>query len=135
MRSTATSESAEITIRDFAAATPRTMASSPSGWNLFCLATGPARIGNQRPARPKDRPIAEILPADIKTGATVKWHQPPWSTGIHGITSVEKTGTFWVASPSLNVIVEIELKDLRIVHMIPVKGDRIHGLDWQDGVL
>jgi len=92
-------------------------------------------VSKRRAPRPNDRPIAEILQADPKTGKTIKWHQPPWPAGIHGVTFAEKTGTLWVAAPSLNVIVEMDPKDMRIVHIIPIKGDRVHGLDWQDGTL
>jgi streptogramin lyase len=92
-------------------------------------------VSNRRPARPNDRPIAEVLQADIETGKTIKWHQMPWVFGIHGITYVEQTRSLWAAAPSLSIIVEMDLKDLRIRHMLPVKGDRLHGLDWQDGAI
>jgi streptogramin lyase len=92
-------------------------------------------VSNRRPARANDRPVAEILQADMKTGKTVKWHRPPWATGIHGITWVEETGTLWVVSPSLGIVTEMDPKDMRIVHIIPAKGDRPHGLDWHDGKL
>ncbi|HTS31075.1 MAG TPA: hypothetical protein VMH81_34625 [Bryobacteraceae bacterium] len=92
-------------------------------------------VSNRRPARPNDRPIAEVLQADLKTGKTVKWHTLAWTSGIHGITYVEQTRTLWAAAPSLNVVVEMDPKDMRVVHMIGVKGDRAHGLDWQDGKL
>jgi streptogramin lyase len=92
-------------------------------------------VSNRRPPRPNDKPIGEILQADLKTGKTIKWHQLPWGNGIHGITYVEQTHTLWAMALSVGVIVEMDPKDLRIVHMIPVKGDRPHGLDWQDGIL
>jgi hypothetical protein len=92
-------------------------------------------VSNRRPARPNDRPIAEVLQADMKTGKTVKFHKLPWTDGIHGITYVEQTRSLWAAAPSLNVIVEMDPKDLRIVHMLPVRSDRSHGLDYDNGVL
>src|SRR5689334_20025142 len=61
-------------------------------------------VSNRRPARPNDRPIAEILQADMKTGKTIKWHRPPWATGIHGVTWAEQTGTLWVVAPGLNIV-------------------------------
>jgi hypothetical protein len=92
-------------------------------------------VSNRRPARTNDRPIAEVLQADMKTGKTVKFHQLPWTDGIHGITYVEQTRSLWAVAPSLNVIVEMDPKDLRIIHMLPVRGDRGHGLDYDNGVL
>jgi streptogramin lyase len=92
-------------------------------------------VSNRRPARPNDRPIAEVLQVDPKTGKTVKWHTLAWTSGIHGITYVEQTRSLWVVAPSLNIVVEMDPKDMRIVHMIGLKGDRAHGLDWQDGKL
>jgi hypothetical protein len=101
----------------------------------FVWVTCNGGVSNRRPARANDRPIAEVLQADPKTGKTVKWHQLPWSSGIHGITYVNETRTLWAASPSLNIVAEMDPKDLRIVHMIGVKGDRVHGLDWQNSML
>ena len=92
-------------------------------------------VSNRRPARANDRPIAEVLQADMKTGKTVKWHQLPWTNGIHGITYVEQTRSLWAVAPSLNVAVEMDPKDLHIIHMLPVRGDRPHGLDYDNGVL
>jgi streptogramin lyase len=92
-------------------------------------------VSNRRAARPNDRPIGEVLQADLKTGKTVKWHPVVWGSGIHGITYVEQTHTLWAAALSVNAIVEMDPKDLRIVHMIPVRGDRPHGLDYDNGVL
>jgi len=92
-------------------------------------------VSNRRPARPNDRPLAEVLQADPENGKTIHFHQLPWVSGIHGITYVEQTRSLWAAAPSLSLIVEMDPKDFRIVHMVPVKGDRLHGLDWQDGAI
>jgi hypothetical protein len=92
-------------------------------------------VSNRRPARPNDRPIAEVLQADPENGKTIRWHTLPWVSGIHGITYVEQTRSLWAAAPSLSIIVEMDPKDLRVVHILPVKGDRLHGLDWQDGAI
>ena len=92
-------------------------------------------VSNRRPPRPNDREIAEVLQADMKTGKTIKFHKLPWTDGIHGITYVEHTRSLWAAAPSLNVIVELDPKDLRIIHMIPTRGERSHGLDYDGGAL
>ena len=90
-------------------------------------------VSNRRPARPHDKPISEILQADMKTGKTVKFHEMVWTNGIHGLTYVEATKSLWAVAPSMEVIVELDPKDMRIKHMIPVKGDRSHGLDYDNG--
>jgi hypothetical protein len=92
-------------------------------------------VSNRRPARPHDKPTAEILQADMKTGKTVKFHEMPWVNGIHGLTYVEATKSLWAVAPSLEVIVELDPKDMRIIHMLPVKGDRSHGIDYENGML
>jgi len=92
-------------------------------------------VSNRRPARPHDKPTAEILQADMKTGKTIKFHQMSWVNGIHGLTYVEATKSLWAVAPSLEVIVELDPKDMRITHMLPVKGDRSHGLDYDNGML
>ncbi len=92
-------------------------------------------VSNRRPARPHDKPIAEILQADMKTGKTVKFHQLPWTNGIHGLTYVEQTKSLWAVAPSLELVVELDPKDLRITHMLAARGDRGHGLDYDNGIL
>lgn len=93
-------------------------------------------VSNRRPPRPNDRPAAEILQADMKTGKTVKFHPMAWAAGgIHGVTYVEETRSLWAVAPGMNFIAELDPKDMRIKHMIPVKGDRPHGLDWDNGAL
>ena len=93
-------------------------------------------VSNRRPPRPQDKPVGEIVQADIKTGKTVKVYQPPWRTGVHGITWREQTQTLWTTALSIDALAELDPKDnLRILKLIPVKGDRPHGLDWDGGNL
>src|SRR5947207_3522649 len=93
-------------------------------------------VSGRRPPRPGDKPVGEIVQADIKTGKTVNIYQPPWRTGVHGITWVEPTQTLWSTALSVNALAELDPKDkLRILRLIPVKGDRQHGLDWDGGSL
>src|SRR5437867_2327286 len=84
-------------------------------------------VSGRRPPRPADKPIGEVVQADLNTGKTVKSHLLPWGNGIHGITFVEQTQTLWMTALSVNALVEVDPKDFRIVHMIPVKGTRAHG--------
>ena len=92
-------------------------------------------VSNRRPPRPTDKPIGEIVQADLKTGKTVKLHTLPWGNGIHGITFVPQTQTLWAVALSLGVLVEFDPKDMRVLHMLPAKALRPHGLDWQDGAM
>src|SRR5262245_20256385 len=93
-------------------------------------------VSNRRPPRPQDKPVGEIVQADTKTGKTVKVYQPPWRTGVHGITWREQTQTLWTTALSIDALAELDPKDnLRILNLIPVKGDRPHGLDWENGNL
>ena len=92
-------------------------------------------VSGRRPARPTDKPIGEIVQADPKTGKTVKVHQLPWGNGIHGITFVAQTQTLWVTALGINAVAEMDPKDLRILRLRPVRGDRPHGLDWDNGAL
>src|SRR5262245_40938175 len=88
-------------------------------------------VSGRRPARPTDKPFGEIVQADPKTGKTVNVFRPPWRTGVHGITWVEQTQTLWSTALSVNALAELDPKDkLRILRLIPVQGDRPHGLDW-----
>jgi hypothetical protein len=91
-------------------------------------------VSGRRPPRPQDKPFGEIVQADIKTGKTIKVYRPPWLTGVHGITWVEQTQTLWSTALSINALAELDPKDnLRILRLIPVTGDRPHGLDWDNG--
>jgi streptogramin lyase len=92
-------------------------------------------VSNRRPARATDKTIGEVLQADPKTGKTVKLFAVPWGNGIHGITYVPETQTIWATALSINALAEMDPKDLRILHLIPVHGIRAHGLDWDSGAL
>jgi streptogramin lyase len=92
-------------------------------------------VSNRRPARPTDKPIGEILQADPVTGKTVKVWTLPWGNGIHGITYVPETHTLWVTALGISALAEMDPKDLRILHLIPLHGDRGHGLDWENGAV
>jgi streptogramin lyase len=93
-------------------------------------------VSGRRPPRGADKPFGEIVQADIDTGKTVKVFRPPWRGGVHGITWVEQTHTLWSTALNISALAELDPKDnLRILRVIPVKGDRPHGLDWQDGAI
>ena len=92
-------------------------------------------VSGRRPPRPTDKPFGEVIQADLKTGKTVKIHQLPWGGGVHGITFVPQTQTLWVTALSIGAVAEMDPKDFRILRMRPAKGDRPHGLDWDNGAL
>jgi len=98
-------------------------------------------VSGRRPPRPTDKPFGEILQADLKTGKTLKIYNLPWrgtqgNAGIHGSVYVQQTQTLWVVALSISALAELDPKDnLRIVRLIAVKGDRAHGLDWDNGAI
>ena len=88
-------------------------------------------VSNRRPARAHDKDIGEILQADMNTGKTIKITPVPWGAGIHGMTFNPKTQTLWATALSVNTLVEMDPKDLRIIHMIPIRNARAHGFDFE----
>jgi streptogramin lyase len=92
-------------------------------------------VSGRRPPRPTDKPFGEIIQADVKTGKTVKVYDPPWG-GVHGNVWVEQTQTLWTVALNINALAELDPRDnLRILRIIPVKGDRPHGIDWDHGAI
>ena len=90
-------------------------------------------VSGRRPPRPTDKPFGEIIQADITTGRTVKVYDPPWG-GVHGNVWVEKSQTLWTVALNISALAELDPKDnLRVLRLIPVKGDRPHGLEWDNG--
>ncbi len=104
------------------------------GGYLWMSANG--GVSNRRPARPTDFPYDEIVQCDLETGKTIKRYRPPWPGGSHGIVWVDQTNTLWVTAVGLKTIAELDVKDnFRILRMIPVQYQRVHGLDWDNGAL
>ncbi len=92
-------------------------------------------VSGRRPPRSTDKPFGEIIQADLKTGKTVKAFDPPWG-GVHGNVYVEQTQTLWTVALNISALAELDPKDnLRILRIIPVKGDRPHGIDWDHGAI
>jgi hypothetical protein len=92
-------------------------------------------VGGRRPDRPTDKPYGEVVQADMKTGKTIKIHSLPWGGGIHGITYVPQTQTLWITALSVQAVAEVDPKDFRLLRMRAARGDRAHGLDWDNGTL
>jgi len=91
-------------------------------------------VSGRRPPRPADQPFGEIIQADLTTGKTIKTYRTPWRGGVHGNVFVQETQTIWTTALNINALAEMDPKDnLRILRLIPVKGDRPHGLDWDHG--
>jgi streptogramin lyase len=92
-------------------------------------------VSGRRPPRPTDKPFGEIIQADVKTGKTIKVFDPPWG-GVHGNVWVAQTQTLWTVALNINALAELDPKDnFRILRIIPVKGDRPHGLEWDNGAI
>jgi streptogramin lyase len=91
-------------------------------------------VSGRRPPRPQDKPFGEIVQADMKTGKTVKVFRPPWRGGVHGNVWNEQTQTLWTVALNISALAELDPKDdLRVLRIIPVKGDRPHGIDFEGG--
>jgi len=92
-------------------------------------------VSGRRPSRPHDKPFGEIIQVDPQTGKTIKVYDPPWG-GVHGNVWVEKTQTLWSVALNISALAELDPKDdLRVLRIIPVKGDRPHGLEWDNGAI
>lgn len=103
------------------------------GGHLWLNANG--GVSGRRPPRPTDKPFGEIIQADPQTGKTIKVFDPPWG-GVHGNVYVEQTQTLWSVALNINALAELDPKDnLRVLRIIPVRGDRPHGLDWDNGAI
>lgn len=92
-------------------------------------------VSGRRPPRPTDKPFGEVVQADLKTGKTVKIHPLLWGGGVHGITFVPQTQTLWVTALSIQALAEVDPKDFRILRLRAARGDRAHGLDWDNGAM
>jgi streptogramin lyase len=92
-------------------------------------------VGTRRPPRPTDKPIGEVVQADMKTGKTVKRWTLQWGNGIHGITYMPESQTLWITALGINALAEVDPKDFRILRLIAVHGNRPHGLDWYSGAI
>lgn len=92
-------------------------------------------VSGRRPPRPTDKPFGEVIQADLKTGKTVKIHPLLWGGGVHGITFVPQTQTLWVTALSIQALAEVDPKDFRVLRMRAARGDRAHGIDWDNGAI
>ena len=93
-------------------------------------------VSGRRPPRPADKPFGEIVQADLKSGKTINVIRPPWRGGVHGLTWNEQTRTLWSVALNISALAELDPNDkLRVLRIIPVKGDRPHGLDFDNGTI
>jgi hypothetical protein len=104
------------------------------GGYLWMSANG--GVSNRRSPRPTDFPYDEIVQCDLETGKTIRRYRPPWPGGSHGIVWVEQTKTLWVTAVGLRTLAELDTKDnFRILRMVPVRYNRVHGIDWDNGAI
>jgi streptogramin lyase len=100
------------------------------GGFVWMAANGAAVI---RDAKPSDKPIGEVLQCDSKTGRTLRRYVFQWGGGVHGIAWNHKTNTLWITALGIAALSEVDPKDdFRILHQIPVRLGRAHGLDFED---
>jgi hypothetical protein len=93
-------------------------------------------VSGRRPPRPADKPFGEIVQADLKSGKTINVIRPPWRGGVHGLTWNEQTRTLWSVALNISALAELDPNDkLRVLRIVPVKGDRPHGLDFDNGMI
>lgn len=95
------------------------------GGFLWMAANGKA-VG--RPAKPTDATTGEIVKADPETGKTLARYPVPGGGGVHGLEYAE--GTLWITSLKLQKLSQVDPKDFRLLHQIPVHLGRAHGLAW-----
>jgi streptogramin lyase len=100
------------------------------GGFLWMAANGKA-IG--RPSKPTDANTGEILKVNPSTGQTLARYPIPGGGGVHGLEFSE--GTLWITSLQLRKLSQVDPKDFRLLHQIPVHLDRAHGLAWDHGAI
>jgi streptogramin lyase len=86
-----------------------------------------------RPARPTDATTGEVIQVDPKTGKTLSRHPIPGGGGVHGLEFSE--GTLWITSLKIQKLSQVDPKDFRLIHQIPVHLGRAHGLAWDRGAI
>jgi hypothetical protein len=82
-----------------------------------------------RRPRPTDAVEGEILKVDPSTGKTVARYPVPGGGGVHGLEFAENR--LWITSLRLGKLSAVDPSDFRVVHEIPVRRSRAHGLAWE----
>jgi len=95
------------------------------GGFLWMAANGKAY---RRPPKPTDATTGEVLKVDPETGKTLARYPVPGGGGVHGLEFAE--GTLWITSLKLQKLSQMDPKDFRVIHQIPVHLARAHGLAW-----
>ncbi len=97
---------------------------------LWMAANGKA-IG--RPPKLTDATTGEVIKVDPATGKTLARYPIPGGGGVHGLEFAE--GTLWLTSLQLQKLSQVDPKDFRLMHQIPVHLSRAHGLAWDRGAI
>jgi sugar lactone lactonase YvrE len=84
--------------------------------------------GLGRQPRPTDATTGEIVKVDPNSGKTLARYPVPGGGGVHGLEFAE--GTLWITSLRLQKLSQVDPKDFRLLHQIPVHLGRAHGLAW-----
>lgn len=85
----------------------------------------------ERAPRPTDSETGAVVQCDPKTGKTVARHPIPGGGGVHGLEFAENT--LWITSLKIQKLSQVDPKDFRLIHQIPVHLGRAHGLAWDKG--
>jgi sugar lactone lactonase YvrE len=103
------------------------------GGGFLWMAANGAAVG--REPRPTDaaRGGGEVVKCDPKTGKTLGRYPIPGGGGVHGLEFAN--GTLWVTSLRIQKLSQVDPKDFRLIHQIPVHLGRAHGLAWDNGAI
>jgi hypothetical protein len=96
--------------------------------SLWMGANGKA---TRRTPRPADANTGEVIRADPNTGKTLSRHPIPGGGGVHGLEFVNNT--LWITSLKIQKLSQVDAKDFRLIHQIPVPLGRAHGLAYTKG--
>ena len=95
------------------------------GGALWMAANGKA-VGRQ--PRSTDATTGEIVKVDPSSGKTLARYPVPGGGGVHGLEFAE--GKLWITSLRIQKLSQVDPKDFRLLHQIPVHLGRAHGLAW-----
>jgi len=115
-------------IRSVATESSNTSGIAYGGGFLWMAANGKA-VG--REPRPTDSATGAVVKVDPATGKTLARYPIPGEGGVHGLEFAQ--GTLWVTSLKIQKLSQLDPKDGRLLHQIPVHLGRAHGLAWDRG--
>ena len=82
----------------------------------------------RRDRKPTDSGTGAVIKVDPDTGKTVARYPIPGGGGVHGLEYANDT--LWITSLKIQKLSQVDPKDFRLIHQIPVSLGRAHGLAW-----